>query len=274
MCVPGCLETVHNRLNRRNFFKGAGASAAAGAAAVLAPSGSARAATHTFESVVDMTHTLDPEFPTYFQTPGIEMETMARLDENGFNMYRWHVIEHAGTHVDAPIHFSKEGRTLDAMPLEDVVAPLAVIDIKARAAENPDTQVTPDDIKAWESDHGPIPDGAAVAMNSGWDRHVSSERFSGLDDAGRFHFPGFHVEAAQYLMDETRARGLIVDTLSLDYGPSQSFDTHYAWLPTQRWGMENIKNLDRVPAKGATLVVGTPKVRNATGGPSRVLALV
>ena len=274
MCVPGCLDSVHARLSRRSFFKGAGAAAATGTAAMLAPSAPASAAQRSFSRVVDMTHTLDPTFPTYFQQSGIELERMASLGEDGFNMYRWHVIEHAGTHLDAPIHFSEDGPTADVLAINELVAPLVVVDIKARAAEDPDAQVTPEDITAWESVHGPIPQGAAVAMNSGWDRRIGGPDFAGLDSEGSFHFPGFHVETAQYLMTETGARGLVVDTLSLDYGPSASFDTHYAWLPSNRWGMENIKNLDQVPPSGATLVVGTPRIRGATGGPSRAIALV
>lgn len=274
MCVPGCLETVHHRLSRRSFFKGAGASAAAGAAATLAPSRPALAAPTSFSRVVDMSHTLDPEFPTYFKKAGIEMERMARIGESGFNMFRWHIIEHAGTHVDAPIHFSEDGHTAEEVAVQDLVAPLVVIDIKQRAADNPDAQVTPEDIKAWESEHGPIPDGAAVAMNSGWDKRADGDGFGNADEEGTFHFPGFHVDATTYLMEETGARGMVVDTLSLDYGPSTSFDTHYAWLPTNRWGLECIKNLDEVPASGATLVVGAPKVRDASGGLSRTMALL
>jgi kynurenine formamidase len=88
------------------------------------------------------------------------------------------------------------------------------------------------------------------------------------------HFPGFHVEAAHYLLSERNAIGLGVDTLSLDYGQSAVFATHYAWLPTNRWGLEALARLDEVPASGATLVVGGPMVKGATGGPSRVFALV
>jgi kynurenine formamidase len=80
--------------------------------------------------------------------------------------------------------------------------------------------------------------------------------------------------AAQYLLEETTALGMAVDTMSLDYGPSQSFDTHYAWLPTNRWGLENLANLSDLPANGATLVAGAPKVAGATGGPTRLIALV
>jgi kynurenine formamidase len=270
------METVARRLSRREFFKGtgAGALAMAGAAAGLAPPAPARAAPTSFTNVVDMTHTFTPSFPTFSNMSGIELETMTSYDSDGYNMHRWHVIEHAGTHLDAPIHFSESGQTAEAIPPEHFVLPLAVIDIKARAAENPDAQVTPDDIKAWESRHGPIPQGAAVAMNSGWDRHADGDMFRNADDAGTMHFPGFHVEAATYLMEETGALGMAVDTLSLDHGPSAKFETHYAWLPTNRWGLEAIRNLDAVPAAGATLIVGAPKIAGATGGLTRVMALV
>jgi kynurenine formamidase len=88
------------------------------------------------------------------------------------------------------------------------------------------------------------------------------------------HFPGFHPDAAKFLMGERRVSGIAVDTLSLDFGGSKDFATHYAWLPSGRWGMECIASLDQVPAKGATLVVGGPKIAGATGGPSRLFALL
>jgi kynurenine formamidase len=88
------------------------------------------------------------------------------------------------------------------------------------------------------------------------------------------HFPGFHPEAADWLLRERRIAGIAVDTLSLDYGASRDFKTHYAWLPSGRWGLECVANLNRVPPRGATLVVGAPKIRGATGGPTRLLALV
>ena len=88
------------------------------------------------------------------------------------------------------------------------------------------------------------------------------------------HFPGIHPEAAEWLLKERSVAGLAVDTLSLDHGPSRDFKTHSAWLPAGRWGIENIANLDKVPPAGATLVVGAPKVKGASGAPARVFALV
>ena len=99
-------------------------------------------------------------------------------------------------------------------------------------------------------------------------------KFSGRDVDGTFHFPGFDPDAAEWMIKERRVAGIAVDTLSLDNGPSKDFKTHKIWLPSGRWGLENVANLGQVPAGGATLVVGAPKVRDATGGLTRVLALV
>jgi kynurenine formamidase len=111
-------------------------------------------------------------------------------------------------------------------------------------------------------------------MHAGWGRHLGSAKFLGKDDAGVLHFPGFHPEATDMLLKERRVAGIAVDTISLDHGPSKDFKTHYAWLPSGRWGLESVANLDKVPARGATLVVGAPKIKGATGGPTRVLALI
>jgi kynurenine formamidase len=112
-------------------------------------------------------------------------------------------------------------------------------------------------------------------MHSGWARHVGdAAKYTGKDAAGVFHFPGVSPEAAQWLMTERKVLGLAVDTLSLDVGTSKDFKVHYSWLPSGRWGLENAAHLDQVPASGATLVVGLPKVKDATGGPVRLIALV
>ncbi|WP_029057364.1 cyclase family protein [Stappia stellulata] len=274
MCVPGCQETVAQRLSRRGLLKGV-AGVAAGAAAFTAfpPPRAARAQALNFSKAVDLTHDLMADFPTFFGKPGLEMERMTSFETDGFNMYTWHVVEHTGTHLDAPIHFSADGKTSDEIALDQLVVPLAVVDVREKAAADPDYQVTVEDLKAHEEAHGPLPEGGCVAMNSGWAAHVGSEKFRNADAEGVMHFPGFSREAAMYMM-EKGVVGMAVDTLSLDFGASKTFDTHYAWLPTERWGIECLAGLDEVPATGATLVVGAPKIKGATGGPSRVIALV
>lgn len=278
MCVPGCQETIVQRLamDRRRLFRSGAVVAAAGAATALCGQAlPARAAAPvSFSRAVDLTHPLGPDFPTYFGKPQLEIEVLNNYAEHKFNMKKWTIVEHTGTHLDTPFHFSADGAGADQIPVEQLVAPLVVVDIREKAAGDADAQVTPDDLKAWEAANGPIPEGACVAMNSGWAAHVGGAKFRNADDAGTMHFPGFHLEAAQLLMSERNAVGIAVDTLSLDFGKSGDFAVHYAWLPSGRWGIECIAGLDELPAKGATVVLGAPKIVGATGGPSRVIALV
>ncbi|MDU8929315.1 cyclase family protein [Alisedimentitalea sp. MJ-SS2] len=269
ICVMNAVKT--KMLSRRDLFKGA---AMAGAAAALGTTAATPASAGSHGGgPVDMSHTLSADFPTYFGEPGYSQEQLFKFADSGFNLFKQTINEHTGTHIDAPLHFSADGASVDEIPIEQLVAPLCVIDIAARAAEDPDAQVTPDDIKAWMAAHGDIPQNACVAMHSGWGGKTDTDAFRGFDGKG-MHFPGFHLEATKMLMEETGATSMAVDTLSLDHGPSGDFATHYAWLPTGRFGIENMANLDKVPAAGATLVIGAPKHKGGSGGPARIIALV
>ena len=283
MCVPGTQEVVLKRLSRRDFFK-ATAPLVAGMmlpAPILAASANrsaevnlAEVMTRPFKRAVDLTHVITEDFPTFFGSPNLEIETLFTFDPNGFNMFRWHLVEHTGTHMDAPFHFSPDGMSADQLPLSMLIVPLVVVDIRSKAKVNPDAQLTLDDLIGWERGHGRIPKDACVAMNSGWADKVNTPEFRNADANGVLHFPGFHVEAVEFLLEERQVNGIAVDTLSLDFGPSADFATHYRWLPANRWGMEAVANLDAVPPRGATLIVGGPKIAGATGGISRLIALL
>lgn len=274
MCHHCVIEKVKSdMLSRRSFF--AGGLAAAGAAAIAATTAPtpllAQAAPAKAE---DLTHELFEKFPTYFGDQQLFIEQKFNFKDHAFNISEWRLIEHTGTHIDAPLHFTADGKSVAELPVEDLIAPLVVVDIRAKAAENPDAQVTPDDLKAWTSANGDLPDGAVVAMLSGWDKNVATDKFRNVGDDGKtMHFPGFHIEAVKQLLD-TSTKAIAVDTLSLDYGPSPDFIVHNTWLPAGRYGIEAVANLDRLPAKGATIVVGAPKIRGGSGGPARVFALV
>jgi kynurenine formamidase len=271
MCDICVIEAVKDQmLSRRAMFKRSAVAAAGAAAAIAVPSMPAFAQMPT--SAKDLTHTLSAEFPTYFGKPQFAAKQLFNYKEHKFNLFEMTVNEHTGTHIDAPLHFSENGASVDVIPVENLVAPLCVVDISKRAQDDADTQLTPDDLKAWIASNGEIPKGACVAMHSGWSRHMGTEKFRGTD-GDKQHYPGFHFEATKMLL-ETGAQSIAVDTLSLDHGLSADFATHYAWLPAGRFGIENIANLDQVPAKGATLVIGAPKHKGGTGGPARIIALV
>jgi kynurenine formamidase len=256
--------------SRRGFFRAAGAATAGAAAASAMPAALAQAA--SFSKVIDLTHTLVPDFPTYFGPPQLEIETIKTFEKDHFLVYQWRLVEHTGTHMDAPHHFAPEGLSADKLDPSVLVVPLVVIDIKEKAAADPDAQLTPEDIEAFEKASGALPENCCVAMNSGWAQHMGTDMFRNADANGGLHFPGFHPDATNMLLERNVA-GIAVDTLSLDFGASTDFAVHFSWLPAGRWGIEAIANLDAAPATGATLVVGSPKVQGCTGGPSRVFAL-
>ena len=188
-------------------------------------------------------------------------------------MFTWHLAEHTGTHLDAPLHFSADGASADELTMEQLVVPLVVVDVKEQAAADADYQVSVEDLKAFEAAMGHCPKAAVSPWTRAGARMLPRRSSGTRMRTVRCIFPDFPKEACLYMM-EKGVVGMAVDTLSLDHGASKSFDTHYTWLPSGRWGIECLANLDEVPATGATIVVGAPKIRGATGGPSRVLALV
>jgi kynurenine formamidase len=230
-----------------------------------------------FTHVLDLTHALHAEFP-FIPVPGItfpfSMEPIATLKANGVAANRWQIHEHLGTQIDAPNHFAPGGRSLEQLRNDELVVPVIVIDIAARAAKDPDAVLTVADIERWEAQHGRIPDGACVMMNSGWQAHIKdAARYLGRDAQGRLHFPGISLEAAKFLLTARKIWGVGVDTISFDPGQDGTYQTHRALLGGDKLALEAVANLDQLPAVGATLFVGASKVRGATGGPVRLVAV-
>lgn len=281
MCGPVVMAAVRAEIHRRRLLGMAGAAlagAAFGAQSVAArqatPVAGGPVALAGFSAMTDLTHVLTPDFPLFPGNGPIEFTVVRTFEEHGYYANRLAFDEHSGTHMDAPAHFDPDGTYAANLDIANFVAPLAVIDVSARAATDPDTQVTPDDILAWEARHGPLPAGAFVAMNSGWDARAGDPAaFRNQDADGVMHFPGFHPDASALLVNERDVVGIGVDTLSLDYGASMDFATHKTVLPAGKFGLEGLANLGTLPAAAATIIVGGPKHLNASGGPSRVYAL-
>ena len=280
MCVPGCQEAVRAALSRRGFFREPPPRALPRPPSRRpkrrrrSPRPSPRR--RRFKAVVDLTHTMSPDFPTFFGVPGIEMQKQFDFKKDGFNLNWWRIIEHAGTHLDAPIHFSENGDTAEKIPAEhaggaargDRCAPPG-------RGKNPDYLLSREDLADWEKKNRRLPDllrrdavrlGAACRRRGqvhrqGCRRHIP---FSGLlGRGGRVADEG--AQGARHRGRYAVARQRTVEGFQ---------DVHRVWLPSGRWGLENVANLDKVPATGATLVVGAAKVKDATGGPVRLIALV
>ncbi|HWQ55908.1 MAG TPA: cyclase family protein [Bryobacteraceae bacterium] len=190
---------------------------------------------------------------------------------------RYSASEHGGTHMDAPVHFAEGKTTVDAIPVADLFLPAAVIDISAKCATSPDYQLQLSDVAAWERAHGRIPPDSAVLVRTGWGRFWPDKRkylgTAAPGDVAGLHFPGIGEEAAKALA----ARGIRavgIDTPSIDYGRSRDFLAHRVLYALNIYGLENIANLEKVPAQGAILIALPMKIGGGTGAPVRIVALL
>ena len=188
------------------------------------------------------------------------------------------MAEHGGTHMDAPIHFAPGGRTVDALPLASGIGPAVVVDVRAQAATDRDYRLRVDDLRAWERHNGRIPPGAIVVMWSGWGRfwpdklgYLGSEQ---KGDVAHLHFPGFSKEAAEFLVKERDIAAIGIDTASIDYGQSTDFPVHQVINGAGKPAFENLANVERLPAVGATLLALPIKITGGSGAPARVVAIL
>lgn len=270
MCNACLIENVkRDMLSRRSLFRGAAATATAAVAAGLYTAKPALA--QASGRVVDLTHAYDGSFPTFDGNPGILYDIDKDFQSDGYKLFKLTIYEHTGTHIDAPLHFSEGNTTVDELPVDRLICPLCIIDITGKAADDPNATVEAEDVEAWTSANGEIPEGSCVAMHSGWAAKVNDPSFRGGAD-GALAFPGFGKSATD-LLAEMGVASIGVDTMSLDPGNSADFAIHYSWLPSGRFGIEGLANLDQLPPSGATIFIGAPKHRGGTGGPARILAI-
>jgi kynurenine formamidase len=275
MCLPGTVDSVRGqvtreggrRVDRRTLIAGG-----VGAAVAAAFPASARGARPASQRLQDLTHVFTQGFPVFTFDPPTR-EALVTIPSGGFYSQQWTFGEHSGTHMDAPGHFVVGGRLAPEITPQELIVPIVVVDIAERAAQDADAVVTVDDLTRFERRHGRIPDGALVCMSSGWAAKVGDPlAFKGGAAFPDYHFPGFGLDAAMWLVERRDVTGIGVDTLSLDPGNSSTFPVHVNFLATDRYGVENLNNLDKIPPRGALAYVGLIPWEEGSGGPSRVIA--
>ncbi len=230
---------------------------------------------HPFNArqAVDLTHALHQDMPFWPGTAPFKLERLADYDQ-GYRMHRFSLWENIGTHIDAPAHFAEGQRAVHELGVSDLIIPVAVIDTRAQAAQDDDYQLSVEDVLAWEQQHGPIEPGGLVVMNTGWHRKFADPHaYVNQDEAGVLHFPGFSVAAAKLLLERDIA-GIGIDTLSLDPGNDLSFPVHKIILEAGKFQVENMNNLDALPAAGAVAVIGVLPVKDASQAQARIFAFM
>ncbi len=189
--------------------------------------------------------------------------------------------EHGGTHADAPVHFAEDGRTIDQIPLQQWIGPAVKIDITEKCEGNRDYLLTVEDIKNWEQKYGRIGSETWVILYTGIDTKYYPDKLkvlgtdkTGMEAIPELSFPGFSPETAEFLTTERNIRGIAIDTPSIDYGKSTEFKVHQILFAADKLALENIANLDLLPTLGATLYVIPMLIKDGTGAPARVFAIL
>ena len=233
-------------------------------------------------TLVDLTHPFDEKTLYWPTSPSrFELKKLAFGETPGGYFYAANSLctpEHGGTHLDAPFHFASDGKTVDQIPVRQLIAPAVVIDVSAKATADPDYRLSIEDVRSWEKQHGSIPPGVIVLLRTGWGkRWPDRKQYLGDDtpgDASNLHFPSYGKDSAEYLVNQRHVGALGLDTASIDHGPSKDFIVHRIASAAGVPGLENLANLDQVPTVGAWVIALPMKIGGGSGGPLRAVALL
>jgi kynurenine formamidase len=253
-CLTACMTLLPQNPHKGDVLEGI-------------PSGKTR--------VIDLSYAINDKLvPWPGDAKWFEAKINATVEKDGYFTRSFWMLEHYGTHLDAPVHFPPGKMTVDEIPARKLFGPAVVLDVRAESAKDADYRITAALVDEWEKRHGQIPEGAIVLLRTGWaSRWPDAQRYRNQDAQGRMHFPGYSVEAAKLLVGR-KTSGLGCDTLSIDYGASEDFAVHRVVLGAGLYQLENLADLSEVPEAGAFLVVAPIKLEGGSGGAVRVFALL
>jgi len=235
-------------------------------------------------NLLDMTYPYDEDTIYWPTAKPFHLEKVSwGISEGGwwYASNEFSASEHGGTHADAPIHFAQNGRTIDQIPLQEWIGPAAKIDVTEKCEKNRDYLLSVEDIETWEQKCGKIPDKAWIIMYTGIDTkyYPDKKKVLGTEKTGEeaipeLSFPGFSVESVEFLLKNRDITGIAIDTPSIDCGKSKDFRVHQVLFSENKLALENIANLDKLPPSGAMLYVIPMLIKDGTGAPARVFAIL
>jgi kynurenine formamidase len=233
--------------------------------------------------IIDLSYAYDAETVFWPTAEGFRLEKdFEGITDKGFfyAANKFSTAEHGGTHIDSPVHFAEGRNTVDQIPLEQLIGEGIVVDISKQCETNPDYQVSSADFLEWEKTNGEIPKGAILFLRTGYGKYwPDRKRYMGTDERGaeavpKLHFPGLHVDAARWLTTMRSIKAVGLDTPSIDFGQSTHFESHRALFDKNIPAFENLANLDKLPLKNFHVIALPMKIRNGSGGPLRVIAIL
>ena len=234
--------------------------------------------------IVDLSHSYSDKTIYWVTAKEFELDTVFKGEtEKGYYYAanNFSTAEHGGTHIDAPIHFAKNGQTVDQIPLEKLIGNAIKIDVSSKAQDDPDYLISIEYIQAWEKGHKKdVPEGCIVLLETGFSKfYPDKQKYLGTTERGEhavreLNFPGLSPEAAQWLVQNRSISAIGIDTPSIDYGQSEYFKSHVILLSENIPAFENLKNLEMLPETGFEIIALPMKIEGGSGAPLRIVALV
>ncbi len=229
----------------------------------------------SYQNIIDLSYTLSDNIPTWpsANRENYSVKILTEYKNSGFFSRAIRIPEHHGTHMDAPAHGIKGKATIDKISADKLISPTVVIDVRKKVRLNHDYLLATDDIRHWEKLYGKIAKSSVVLMLTGWGKYWSNKKkYLNEDKDSVMHFPGFSKESVEYLVMKRNINGIGVETLSIDAGNSDDFSAHKVLFKHNKFALENLANLDKLPAKGATIIIAPLKIEGGSGSPVRVFA--
>jgi kynurenine formamidase len=227
---------------------------------------------------VDLTHAFGPSTPHWKGFGEEVVKVLYTIPKDGFKVQQFTHVGQWGTHIDPPAHFHDGLRTVDEVPLSEMLMPLVVLDVHEQVARNPDYTITLADLQAWERRHGRIPAHAFVAMPTDWSKRWPNDaQMQNRDAAGHAHYPGWSKDVLKVLFEDRHITASGHETTDTDPGTATDKDDYSLEsyiLGLNHYQIEMLANLDQVPEAGALVFISWPKPEGGTGFPARVIAIV
>lgn len=226
---------------------------------------------------IDLSYDFSDKTLYWTEADGFKKEIVAegKTDKGYYySAYKFSAPEHGGTHLDSPKHFAEGRKGVDEIPVNQLIAPAVKIDVSAKAAQNRDHLISAEDLTTWESQNGKIPDGSIVLFQTGYGKFWGDRaKYMGAEGDQK-HFPGLSQDAAKWLLQNRKINAVGIDTASIDFGQSQTFDTHVVLMSENIPAFENVANLEKIPTKGAQIIALPMKIKGGSGAPLRIVAFL
>ena len=232
---------------------------------------------------IDLSHDFSDETIYWVTAEPFKRTTVAEGKTPGgyfYSAYNFSAAEHGGTHIDAPVHFGEGKKSVDQIELGQLISQAVKIDVSSKASNDRDYLITVDDIKNWEAANGKLPEWCIVLFQTGFaSKWPDKKSYLGTDQKGDaavkdLHFPGLHPDAAKWLVENRKINAVGIDTASIDYGQSTTFDSHVELMTNNIPAFENVANLDQLPVKGFHIMALPMKIKGGSGAPLRIVAFV